>query len=98
MAITHLRIDHLGWAWHPAPGSDRPAFTGGGCLPAEPEWSQRHLAEAHGTSKEILAALEPQVRTVAGGEETSPGVRVLLTPGHTAGHTSYVITGGAAGA
>lgn len=28
VALTHLHADRFGWAWHPAPGSDRPAFTG----------------------------------------------------------------------
>jgi glyoxylase-like metal-dependent hydrolase (beta-lactamase superfamily II) len=27
VAFTHLHIDHLGWAWHPAPGGDQPVFT-----------------------------------------------------------------------
>lgn len=45
---THLHVDHVGWAWHPAPGSDRPAFTGADHLVAEPEWTQRHFAEAQG--------------------------------------------------
>ncbi|MFE0042740.1 MBL fold metallo-hydrolase [Streptomyces albireticuli] len=94
VAFTHLHPDHLGWAWHPAPGSDRPAFTAAEYLFAEPEWEQRHLAEEHGTSKEILDVLEPRVRTVAEGEEIFPGVRVMLTPGHTAGHAAYVISDG----
>ncbi|WP_434592076.1 MBL fold metallo-hydrolase [Streptomyces sp. A5-4] len=94
VAITHLHLDHLGWAWHPAPGTGRPVFTGAAYLVAEAEWSQRHLTEAHGTSKEMLSALEPQVRTFAAGEEIFPGVRALPTPGHTAGHTAYVISSG----
>jgi glyoxylase-like metal-dependent hydrolase (beta-lactamase superfamily II) len=94
LAFTHLHIDHLGWAWHPAPGSDRPAFTNAEYLVAESEWSQRHLTEPHGTTREILAALAPRVRTVTDGEEVFPGVQVTLTPGHTAGHTAYVITSG----
>ena len=94
VAITHLHLDHLGWAWHPAPGSDRPAFTGADHLISEPEWTQRHLAEKQGTSAEILEALQPRVRTVTDGEEIFPGVRVLFTPGHTAGHAAYVISGG----
>jgi glyoxylase-like metal-dependent hydrolase (beta-lactamase superfamily II) len=61
---------------------------------AEPEWAQRHLAEAAGTSREILTALAPRVRTVTDGEEVFPGVRVRLTYGHTAGHTAYVIASG----
>ncbi|GAA3090232.1 MBL fold metallo-hydrolase [Streptomyces rectiviolaceus] len=92
VAFTHLHIDHIGWAWHPAPGSDQPAFTRADYLVAEPEWSQRHLLEAHGTDKETLAALAPKVRTVADGQEIFPGVRVRFVPGHTPGHAAYVIT------
>jgi glyoxylase-like metal-dependent hydrolase (beta-lactamase superfamily II) len=94
VAFTHLHVDHLGWAWHPVPGSDRPAFTGADYLISEPEWTQRHLAEAHGTPREILETLAPHVRTVTDGEEIFPGVHVLLTPGHTAGHAAYVISAG----
>jgi glyoxylase-like metal-dependent hydrolase (beta-lactamase superfamily II) len=90
VAITHLHPDHLGWAWHPSPGADEPAFTGADYLVSEPEWAERHLA---GTSGEVLEVLRPRVRTVTEGEEIFPGVRVLLTPGHTAGHAAYVISG-----
>jgi glyoxylase-like metal-dependent hydrolase (beta-lactamase superfamily II) len=94
VAFTHLHPDHLGWALHPAPGGDRPAFAHADYLVAEPEWSQRHLLEAHGTSKETLVALEPYVRTTSDGEEIFPGVRVRFIPGHTPGHAAYVITAG----
>ncbi|MET9084881.1 MBL fold metallo-hydrolase [Streptomyces sp. NPDC004237] len=93
VALTHLHHDHVGWAWHPAPGSDRPAFTGADYLVTEPEWAQRHHAAEHGMG-DIIKALEPQVRTVVDGEEIFPGVRVMLTPGHTAGHAAYVISAG----
>ncbi|MCA6092000.1 MBL fold metallo-hydrolase [Streptomyces sp. SCA3-4] len=94
VAFTHLHVDHLGWAHHLAPGTDGPAFTSADYLISEPEWTHRHLAEEHGTSEEILAVLEPRVRTVTEGDEIFPGVRVMLTPGHTAGHAAYVISGG----
>lgn len=93
VALTHLHIDHVGWAWHPAPGSDRPAFTGADYLVAEPEWSQRHHAEAQGMG-DMLNAMQPQVRTVEDGEEIFPGVHVMLTPGHSPGHAAYVINAG----
>jgi glyoxylase-like metal-dependent hydrolase (beta-lactamase superfamily II) len=92
IALTHLHADHFGWAWHPAPGSDRPAFTAG-YLVAEPEWIQRHYAEAQGMG-DMIKALAPQVRTVAEGEEIFPGVRVRYMPGHSAGHAAYVIDAG----
>ncbi|MEH6377357.1 MBL fold metallo-hydrolase [Streptomyces sp. KLMMK] len=87
VAITHLHSDHIGW-------SAQLAEAGAVHLMSEPEWEHRHLAGQHGVSQEVLAALEPGLRTVADGEEIFPGVRVMLTPGHTAGHSAYVITGG----
>ena len=93
VAITHLHPDHLGWAWHPAPGSDRPAFTHADYLMSEPEWAQRDLLEAQGMSKEI-AGLAPRVRTVRDGQEIFPGVRMRIAAGHTPGHAEYVITSG----
>jgi glyoxylase-like metal-dependent hydrolase (beta-lactamase superfamily II) len=89
VALTHLHADHFGWAWHPAPGSDRPAFNVD-YLVAESEWKQRHFAEAQGMG-DMIKALAPQVRTVAEGEEIFPGVHVRFTPGHSAGHAAYVI-------
>ncbi|MER6046768.1 MBL fold metallo-hydrolase [Streptomyces sp. NPDC001793] len=94
VAFTHLHVDHLGWAWQPAPGSDRPAFAHAPYLVAEPEWTHRDLLEAHGTGPEVLAALAPYVRTIADGEEIFPDVRVRLLPGHTPGHAVYDITSG----
>ena len=93
VALTHLHIDHVGWAWHPAPGSDRPAFTEADYLIAEPEWEHRHVAEAQGMG-DMLKAMEPRVRTVADGDEIFPGVHVMLAPGHSPGHTAYVINAG----
>ncbi|MBV8932710.1 MAG: MBL fold metallo-hydrolase [Kutzneria sp.] len=93
VAFTHLHVDHLGWAWHPAPDSDRPAFTSADYLISEPEWAQRRLVEASGTSREIVEALRQRVRTVTDGEKIFPGVHVRLAPGHTTGHATYAITG-----
>ncbi|MGA4992498.1 MBL fold metallo-hydrolase [Nonomuraea bangladeshensis] len=93
VAFTHLHIDHLGWAWHPAPGGDQPAFTRAEYVVTEPEWARRDLL-AQGVTEEEATALAPRVRTVADGQEIFPGVKAQITGGHTAGHTQYVITGG----
>ncbi|QUQ64838.1 MBL fold metallo-hydrolase [Kutzneria sp. CA-103260] len=93
VAITHLHHDHVGWAWHPAPGSDRPAFTAADYLIAEPEWTQRHFAEAQGLG-DMLEAMRPRVRTVVEGEEVFPGVHVMFAPGHSVGHAAFVISAG----
>lgn len=92
VAITHLHGDHLGWACHPAPGDARPPFAHAPHFVGAPEWEQRHLAAAHGAPAEKLAVFAGQVRTVTDGEEIFPGVRALITPGHTPGHVVYEIT------
>ncbi|WP_052851182.1 MBL fold metallo-hydrolase [Streptomyces avicenniae] len=94
VAFTHLHIDHVGWAWHTPPGADRPLLAHAPYLFSEPEWRERALAGAEGPGPDVLAALEPSVRTVPDGEEIFPGVRLQLRPGHTSGHASYVIEGG----
>ncbi|MFI5615635.1 MBL fold metallo-hydrolase [Amycolatopsis sp. NPDC051903] len=71
VALTHLHADHVGWAWHPAPDTDGPAFTKAQYLVAEPERAQRHLAEEQGTG-DMLKVMQPQVRTVAEGEAIFP--------------------------
>ncbi|HEX4249814.1 MAG TPA: MBL fold metallo-hydrolase [Pseudonocardia sp.] len=94
VALTHLHLDHIGWAWSAAPGGERPALAGADYRLAESEWARLDLAEAAGASPETLAALAPRVHTATDGEEVFPGVRLLLTAGHTAGHASYVISAG----
>ncbi|MEU6990724.1 MBL fold metallo-hydrolase [Streptomyces sp. NPDC046465] len=94
VALTHLHPDHVGWAWQAAPGGEGPALAGAEYLLAEQEWAGRRHAGAEGLGDDILAALAPRVRTVADGEEIRPGVRARLIPGHTSGHTAYVISAG----
>lgn len=94
VAITHLHIDHLGWAWSAAPGADAPPFAHAPHLVAAPEWERRDLAAHSGATGERLAAFASRVRTVDDGEEIFPGVRASFVTGHTVGHTTYVITGG----
>ncbi|MEV4095803.1 MBL fold metallo-hydrolase [Streptosporangium saharense] len=84
VAITHLHSDHLGWAWN-----DTLPFAHAAHLVAAPEWERRDLA-----AEPRLAVVAPRVRTVEDGEEIFPGVRASFAHGHTAGHTTYVITGG----
>ncbi|MEV7359164.1 MULTISPECIES: MBL fold metallo-hydrolase [unclassified Kitasatospora] len=94
VAFTHLHSDHTGWAWHPAPGGDRPAFAHADYLVSEAEWAG-HLARPDGPGAvEGAAVLAPRVRTVAHGQEVFPGVRVHVGAGHTPGHAEYTVTAG----
>ncbi|OKK22916.1 metallo-beta-lactamase [Streptomyces sp. CB00455] len=93
VAFTHLHSDHLGWACHPAPGTDGLLFAHAEHLISETEWERRDLLEDQGMGEQV-ATLAPRVRTVSDGQEVFPGVRVRISPGHTVGHAEYVITGG----
>lgn len=93
VAFTHLHPDHIGWAWHPAPGNDRPVFDHADYLVSGPEWMQRDLLAQQGMAAEV-AALAPRVRPVTDGQDIFPGVRVRISAGHTVGHAEYVITAG----
>jgi glyoxylase-like metal-dependent hydrolase (beta-lactamase superfamily II) len=97
VAFTHLHGDHTGWAFTEDPdGTYRKTFQAARYLVAAAEWAP------HGRGESLPAAAPPAVieqlagtRTlVDDGEEIFPGVRAVVTPGHSPGHTSYVITAG----
>lgn len=94
VALTHLHSDHIGWAWQAAPGSDALPFAHARHAVAAPEWDRRDSART--ITPETLAAFAERVETVADGEEIFPGVRAMFTPGHTFGHTAFVIEPGGA--
>ncbi|MEV7388077.1 MULTISPECIES: MBL fold metallo-hydrolase [unclassified Streptomyces] len=77
VAFTHLHPDHIGWACvEPA------LFTRAAFMVPKGEWDQRGPA---------ATAMESRTRLVLPGEEIFPGVHALALPGHTAGHTGFVI-------
>jgi glyoxylase-like metal-dependent hydrolase (beta-lactamase superfamily II) len=95
VAFTHLHLDHTGRAFVPAgDGPYRKVFPGARYLVAVDEWAP------HGRGESVPAAPPAAVieqfaaeRTlVDDGEEIFPGVRTVVTPGHSPGHTPYVIT------
>lgn len=77
VAFTHLHSDHVGWAC-----AEPPLFTRATFVVPKAEWDQRG-PEA--------AAIESRVRLVLSGDEVFPGVHALALPGHTPGHTGFVI-------
>lgn len=95
VAFTHLHGDHTGWAFTPDGGGGyRKTFPAARYLVAGKEW------EPYGRGESLPAAAPPAVieqlaatRTLVGDdEEIFPGVRTVVTPGHSPGHTSYIIT------
>lgn len=92
IAITHLHVEHVGWAGNPKPGSNAPAFTRAQVLVSDVEWRGRQAG--YGVTQAALDTMAPRVRTVGGGEEVFPGVRAVALPGHTPGQLGYTITSG----
>ncbi|MGW1563625.1 MBL fold metallo-hydrolase [Streptomyces sp. NPDC002144] len=90
VAITHLHMEHLGWAAHPGPDMPGPAFGHAAYLVSQREWDDRHTT--FGVTEEIADALAARLRIVTDGDEVFPGVRAIALPGHTAGQMGYEVT------
>jgi glyoxylase-like metal-dependent hydrolase (beta-lactamase superfamily II) len=41
---------------------------------------------------EFVTALLGRCRELSTGDEIAPGISAVVTPGHSAGHTSYIVT------
>ncbi|MFI9405837.1 MBL fold metallo-hydrolase [Nocardia sp. NPDC052316] len=101
IAITHMHIDHLGWALHPAfartplhiPAAEWAWWSA--LTAAEFEelldrmapWMKGRIDLA-----QLLESLGTRLETVTDGAQLAPGVTAVATGGHTAGHTGYTLT------
>jgi len=100
-AVTHLHVDHAGWLFvQDGNGSRHPTFPRARYVVAEAEWAPLQRGERPLGASDRESVLEPLGRhhdlvLITDGDEIAPGVRALVTPGHSAGHTSYVITSSA---
>jgi glyoxylase-like metal-dependent hydrolase (beta-lactamase superfamily II) len=94
LALTHLHFDHAGWAFT----DDAKTFPNARYLLAAREWAPYATGEPHGsaaTPQRVISQLASgriDFEVFGDGDEIVPGVHALVTPGHTPGHTSYVIT------
>jgi glyoxylase-like metal-dependent hydrolase (beta-lactamase superfamily II) len=101
LAFTHLHFDHTGWAFRPnADGRYVSTFPNARYVLSAQEWGPHEYGEdAAGvaTPREIIAPLAANHTVLVDGEEIFPGVRAVVTPGHSPGHTSYVVTSATTG-
>ncbi|MFG1930922.1 MBL fold metallo-hydrolase [Mycobacterium sp. NPDC048908] len=92
VAFTHLHFDHAGWSH----ANGDKTFPNARYVMAAAEWAPHRGGTPEGdavTPKQIIAQLADQrIDLIDDGDEVVPGVRAVVTPGHTPGHTSYVIT------
>lgn len=93
VAFTHLHADHTGWAI--APGTRRKFFPRADYLVAAAEWAPHGCGETipgAPSREEVIEPLAEAFTEIADGDEIFPGVTALVTPGHSPGHTSYVVS------
>ncbi|MFC7797275.1 MBL fold metallo-hydrolase [Streptomyces cinereoruber] len=83
VAFTHLHDDHVGWAFRAGPAGRFP-FSRATFAASREEWAGWSMPPE----------VSVPARAVGHGEEVFPGVTAWITPGHTRGHTSYVIDTG----
>jgi glyoxylase-like metal-dependent hydrolase (beta-lactamase superfamily II) len=101
VVLTHLHFDHAGGATRRDGQQLVPTFPRARHVVQRRElWDATHPHERNRASylAENFAPLVDArlVEEVEGEVEVAPGVRVLPTPGHTAGHQSVLVDGGAA--
>jgi len=98
--VTHVVISH----WHPdhvggvAPGGEI-AFPNATYHMAQAEWDNINSNPDNQGFQGALATLQPLVDAdvlvyFEDGAELLPGIEAVATPGHTAGHTGFLISSG----
>ncbi len=102
--ISHFHGDHI----NGLVGADnKPLFENAEVMVPAPEWSfwmddgnlsraPEAMKGAFNNARRVFGALGNKVTRYEGGKELTPGISSVATPGHTPGHTSYVISSGSA--
>lgn len=103
VVISHFHGDHVNGLLDAA---GKPAFPRAEVFVPEPEWAywmddgqmsrapEGRLKGLFTNSRRVFDALERKVTRYGWDREVVPGILAVGTPGHTPGHTSYVVTSG----
>jgi glyoxylase-like metal-dependent hydrolase (beta-lactamase superfamily II) len=102
--ISHFHSDHIFGLLEA--GSDRPVFPNAEIIVPAAEyrwWTDESLIGRLREERRMLArriqeviATWPNVLPVDGEDEAVPGIRFVSAPGHTPGHTAFLLSSGAA--
>ncbi|MER5887809.1 MBL fold metallo-hydrolase [Streptomyces sp. NPDC001941] len=96
VAFTHLHTDHTGLGFLTGHGTrPRKAFPGADYLVARSEWEpfwNREVEVGAPSWEGFMVPMSRVLHRFDDGDEIWPGVTALVTPGHSPGHTTYVIT------
>jgi glyoxylase-like metal-dependent hydrolase (beta-lactamase superfamily II) len=93
VVLTHLHLDHVGWVVHGSAEHPEPTFPNASHLVQRVELDPRRLGGLH--ASHVRPLLEAGLLdAVDGPAEPVPGIRLVPTPGHTAGHQSVYVDSG----
>ncbi|MFJ7149064.1 MBL fold metallo-hydrolase [Streptomyces sp. NPDC100445] len=96
VAFTHLHTDHTGLGFLTGRGRrPRKAFPCADYLVARAEWEpfwNREVEVGAPSWDGFMVPMSRVLRRFEDGAEIWPGVTALITPGHSPGHTTYVIS------
>jgi glyoxylase-like metal-dependent hydrolase (beta-lactamase superfamily II) len=93
VAFTHLHFDHAGWAY----ANGDKTFPNARYVVAAKEWAPYASGDYRvdsTTPRHVISQWvvdRSRVELIDDGVEIAAGVHAVVTPGHTPGHTSYVI-------
>jgi glyoxylase-like metal-dependent hydrolase (beta-lactamase superfamily II) len=94
--FTHLHSDHVNGISQRVKAEQSFIFSNARLLVRRAEWQRfANPAEPRADVEDALKLLEPRIELIEEGEMLAPEITVLATPGHTAGHTSLVVSSGA---
>ena len=103
VVISHFHADHVNGL---LAADNTAAFPNAEIMVPEAEWvfwmndgelsraSQGRMTELFHTNRRVFDALGRKVTRYAWDREVAPGVTAVGTPGHSIGHTSYVVASG----
>jgi glyoxylase-like metal-dependent hydrolase (beta-lactamase superfamily II) len=95
VVYTHLHLDHVNASVRQDGGAWSLAFPNARFLIREAEWNQwAGKNDPAGIYEETEAAIRDRIDLFDSDRTVAPGVSVMSTPGHTAGHNSIVISSG----
>ena len=96
VVYTHLHLDHVNASVSQDDGAWNLAFPNARFLIREAEWNQwAGKNDPAGIYQETEDAIRDRVDLFDSDRTVAPGVSVMSTPGHTAGHSSIVVSSGA---
>lgn len=100
VAFTHLHLDHTGWAFIKSSttrADSGPVFDEATYVVAEAEMALLGKSSTHTYTRNTTSLRESlrnrcDLKLISDGDEIAPGITAIVTPGHTPGHTSYLMT------